>query len=88
MTYSGRVRDGFARIVPALPSLQGTPISLADGTFRLRPYHELMLVSDDGARRTEVLQIEGNPLLGVGFLSENLLQAEMTDGGEVLVEPL
>lgn len=61
---------------------------LADGTLRQRPSHELMLEGDEEPRRTEVLEIDGNPLLGVVFLSDNLLQVEMTDGGEVTVESL
>lgn len=64
------------------------PIMLADGTLRQRPSHELMLEGDEEPRRTEVLEIDGNPLLGVVFLSDNLLQVEMTDSGEVTVESL
>jgi len=64
------------------------PIMLADGTIRRRPYHEIMLELDEEAKRVEVLEMNGNPLLGVVYLMDNLLQVEMKDGGDVLIEPL
>ena len=71
-------------------ALPGHIISNLDITATsIRPIMlELMLDWNEKQRRTEVLEIDGNPLLGVVFLSENLLQVEMTDGGEVLIEPL
>lgn len=39
-------------------------------------------------RLTEVLVLEGDPLLGTLILSDYLLQMEMIEGGEVSIEPL
>ena len=63
-------------------------IVLADGTFGRRPVYEVVLDWQGGERVTDVLVSEGAPLLGVNLLEENLVQMEMTDGGEVQIEPL
>lgn len=83
---------------PALPSglmrqLEGVyqgdkPILLADSFARSQPSFEVVLEWDDEPRPTEVLVLEGIPLLGSVLLAGSLLQAEMTDGGEVSIEPL
>lgn len=49
-------------------------VRLADGSQQIRAYYETVL--------------DFQPLLGVGLLEGNLLQAEMETGGEVSVEPL
>ena len=49
---------------------------------------EIMLDWNGETRTTEVLVLEGEPLLGTVLMRENLLQVEMTDGGEVIIEPL
>lgn len=41
-----------------------------------------------GTRWVEILELEGRPLLGTSLLDGHLLQVEVTEGGEVLVEPL
>ncbi len=41
-----------------------------------------------GGRDDEALILEGGPLLGTVLMRENLLQVEMTDGGEAVIEPL
>ena len=64
------------------------PVRLADGTIRYRPSCEVMLNWQGESRRTDVLILEGYPLLGVELLADCLLQIEMTDGGEVSIEPL
>ncbi len=63
-------------------------VQMADGSRRKRPYSELLLEWDEDARLTEVMMLEGSPLLGNGLITGSLLQIEMTDGGEVLIEPL
>ena len=50
--------------------------------------YEVAVEWGDEARTTEVLVLEGNPLLGTVLMREYLLQVEMTDGGEALIEPL
>ena len=39
-------------------------------------------------RPTEVLILEGEPLLGTVLMREHLLQVEMTEGGETVIDPL
>ncbi len=63
-------------------------IRFADGTERERPHYELTLIWGDEERVTEVLALEDPPLLGVGLLEGNLLQAEMQTSSEVSLEPL
>ena len=64
------------------------PIQLADSFARNQPSFEVVLEWEDDSRPTEVLILEGAPLLGSVLLAGSLLQAEMTDGGEVSIEPL
>jgi len=61
---------------------------LANGDIIVAPYCEIYLSWDGEPRRTEVAIIDGNPLLGVELLEGNLVQIEMTIGGEVHIEPL
>ncbi len=61
---------------------------MADGSRRQKPHYELTLDWNGEPRQTEVMALEGNPLLGGALLRGFLLQAEMTDGGEVLIESL
>ena len=60
----------------------GRRIQLADGSQREQPVFLLMLDWNSELRLTEVLGMEGNPLLGTLLLAENMVQLEMTDGGE------
>lgn len=64
------------------------PILLADSFARTQPSFEVVLEWEDDSRPTEILVLEGIPLLGSVLLAGSLLQAEMTDGGEVSIEPL
>ena len=64
------------------------PILLADSFARSQPSFEVVLEWDDEPRPTEILVLEGVPLLGSVLLAGSFLQAEMTDGGEVSIEPL
>jgi YD repeat-containing protein len=61
---------------------------LADGTERERPWCTINLDWHGEGRLTEVLVLDGNPLLGTQLLAGSLVQIEMADGGEVLIEPL
>jgi clan AA aspartic protease len=63
-------------------------VLLAANSPRRRPFYEVVLDGNGEPRVTDVMALDGNPLLGVELLSGNLLQIEMTDGGEVLLEPL
>ena len=47
-----------------------------------------MLDWNDELRSTEVLILEGDPLLGTVFLQDYLVQMEVTEGGQIAIEPL
>ncbi|MGI4792065.1 MAG: hypothetical protein ACRYFS_24850 [Janthinobacterium lividum] len=61
---------------------------LATGQEFRCPYCSIMLEWDGEVRLTEVLVLEGDPLLGTVLLREYLILVEMTDGGEISIEPL
>ncbi len=61
---------------------------LANGQYLKCRTYEIMLDWNDEPRPTEVLVLEGDPLLGTVILREHLLQMEMMDGGEVSIEAL
>ena len=61
---------------------------LADGSWTDCPRLELPLDWNEDQRIIEVLVLEGNPLFGTHLLEGNQFQAEATEGGEVLIEPL
>jgi len=63
-------------------------VLLADGSQSRRPVYTVILTWDDEPRATEVMGLEGSPLLGGELMAGCLLQIEMTDGGEVLIEAL
>lgn len=64
-------------------------LSLADGTTIVSPYYRVLLEDWEGEPRlTEVLMLDGSPLLGVQMLEGYWLHAQMTAGGEVEIEPL
>jgi predicted aspartyl protease len=61
--------------------------ALADGTLIKCPYFLVTIDWIDGeSRRTEVLVLEGEPLLGTAYLRDTLVQIEMSEGGEVSAE--
>lgn len=124
---TGRVRDGFPRVLVDLPGRSGdvvrvefivdtgfdgelaVPASfiarldvqyentqrviLADGNEQTQPFFRIEVeafADEDGVpRQTELVALAGgNPLLGIVLLSEQLVTLEMTENGEVTVEPL
>ena len=86
----GHVRDNFPRIILSLPGRNGMVAVefIVDTGLRESPYCKLMIDWNDEERLTEILAMEGNPLLGSELMYGSLLQIEMTDGGEVSIEPL
>jgi clan AA aspartic protease len=64
------------------------PILLADRTYRRRSVHRILLEWGEEDRETEIIEMDGNPLIGNGLLRDNLVEIEMREGGEVAVEPL
>lgn len=63
-------------------------VRLADGSERERSVYLVTVDWNDEPRLTEVLVLEGSPLLGSGLLAEQFVQREMTDNGAVSIEPL
>ncbi len=63
-------------------------LALADGTTIISPYFRVALDWEDEERLTEVLLLDGNPLLGVQLLEGYWLHVQMTAGGDVEIEPL
>jgi clan AA aspartic protease len=63
-------------------------IALADSSRRQQDSYELMLDWFDDEIVVEVLEMEGNPLLGMRLLEGCRLTVEGDDGGEVVIEPL
>ena len=79
--------DDFARHLDVLST--GSVIRLlADGSPFRCPVVEVFLENDLVSRIVEVLVLPGNPLIGTTLLREYFLQVEMTQGGEMAVEPL
>ena len=64
------------------------PILLADFSERIVAHCLARVEWLEDARETEIMALEGRPLLGNGLLRGTLLQVEMRDGGEVVIEPL
>jgi clan AA aspartic protease len=63
-------------------------ISMADGTIRTAFVGYIMLEWNEEQRPTEVLVLDGNPLMGMLLLEGSHVHIEATDGGEVVIEPL
>jgi clan AA aspartic protease len=61
---------------------------LADGRRVDVQVHEIELPWQDEDRLTEVLVLEGTPLLGTVLLEGHHLHVEVEEGGEVLIEPI
>jgi predicted aspartyl protease len=64
------------------------PIALADLTYRTRPLYQTLVIWQGEERVTEVIAMDGNPLIGLGILQGNSVYMEITHGGRVEVEPL
>ena len=71
-----------------LTQLKSRLVEMADGTERECFVGTLSLDWDDETRPTEVLVLEGNPLLGMLLLEGSHVHIEATNGGEIVIEPL
>ncbi len=60
----------------------------ADGVEAACPAFSVSTESDEDEATVEALLLGGEPLLGTRFLQDQHLHAEMTEGGEIVVEPL
>lgn len=79
--------DFMVRDLDAL-LLGDRPYMLADGSIVMRPCYRIVLQWDDERRSAEIIDLDGNPLLGAELMVGSLLQVEMRDGGEVTIEAL
>ncbi len=68
--------------------LESRSVELAGGFMERCFAYELVLDWDGETRFVELLTLNGNPLIGNDLWKEQALQAENTDGGEVVFEPL
>ncbi len=81
------VPPNVARLLEAEPSGR-RGLSLADGSLFTSAAYEILLGWNEESRLTEVLILEGNPLLGVALMEGLHLGADMETGGEISLEPL
>jgi clan AA aspartic protease len=72
----------------ALQNLKKRLVLMADGTERLCLVGRLLLEWNEETRPTEVLVLDGNPLLGMMLMENSRVCLEVTDGGEVVIEAL
>ena len=63
-------------------------LRLADGSHQECPFYQILLDWHGETRETEVTILENSPLIGSTLLDGSVVTLEMTDGGEVSVEPL
>ncbi len=70
------------------PVVNSRLIRLADGSYGLAATYEILLEWADEPRPVSILLLDGNPLLGAELLAGHVFHSEMTNGGEVLIEPL
>jgi clan AA aspartic protease len=63
-------------------------LRLADGTLRHIPHYEISFDWLEEERLTEIIALEGRPLLGSMLLEGCSVLIEMQDGGEVEIERL
>jgi clan AA aspartic protease len=63
-------------------------VLLADQSERHTAHYQILLNWKEEQRPTEVLLLNGYPLMGNLLLEGYSLYVEMTDGGEVLIESL
>lgn len=61
-------------------------VRLANGAKYAQGSYLVDLDWDDDARPTEILEIDGVPLLGTELLAGFQIHIEMMDGGEVVIE--
>ena len=86
--------EGDLTVPPSLMARLDAPlvsyekVLKADGSARRIPSHEVTVTWDGEQRIVEVLALEGRPLLGTILLDGYLLNAEMTEGGDVSLELL
>ena len=91
------VDTGFAGDL-ALPArlarqIESWPIGLresmlANGLILQCPVHAVALERDGEPHTVELLTLDGDALVGTQFYEEYLLQVEMTQGGDVAIDPL
>jgi clan AA aspartic protease len=63
-------------------------VSMADGTLRDVTLYTLNLEWDGDELEVEAVTVEDHPLLGCKMLEGYHLSVEMSEGGEVIIEPL
>lgn len=72
----------------SLQNLKRRLVLMADGLERPCIVGTTLLQWNDEIRPTEVLILDGNPLLGMMLMENSRVCLEATDGGEVVIEAL
>ena len=62
-------------------------VRFADGTRRTCAFYELDVEWEGELRTVEVVELEGDPLVGIHMLDEHSMQMDITEGGEVVIDP-
>jgi clan AA aspartic protease len=63
-------------------------VEFADQFRQRAPHYQVEIEWDEGARLVEVIAVEGRPLMGNGAMVEMDIHIEMTEGGDVLLQPM
>jgi clan AA aspartic protease len=78
-------RSLIARL--ALPFLGRTQVILADGTSHPVRYYRATVLWDHQPRSITVLEMGGDPLIGMGLLYGHIVLVDVVDGGTVAILP-
>jgi clan AA aspartic protease len=62
------------------------PVLFAGGFGSTAPHYKIVFDWNEEERVTEIIELEGKPLLGNALLEGGQLHIDMNDGGEVLIE--
>ena len=63
-------------------------VQLADGTELRTPFGTVQIEWFGELRTVRATALDDEPLIGIGLLREHHLHIEVTEGGEVVAEPL
>ena len=71
----------------ALPALNATAMTLADGSVIAVDVYEANVLWDGQKRTVKIHSADGDPLVGMALLYGYRLIIDAVDGGQVIIEP-
>jgi predicted aspartyl protease len=86
--------SGFLALPPSviahlgLPSLGVHPVILVDGSTIARTNYEARVEWKETVRTVRVIEMDGDPLVGINFLWGQRLTIDIIVGGPVTIEPI